>query len=394
MSIRTRKRGKSYSYVFEAGKSADGKRKVIEKGGFKSAEEAYDAGVSAYVDWKHGNIGIISEQITFADMLNLWLEKNSSNVKEKTRILYQKVSECKIIPYLGDIVVQRLTPIILDNWLQARVNEGLSQAYLKLLMSVIKSTLKYAVYPCNLISSSPAEYIKIPRCCPRNIITRKVITPEMFSELLRDHPIGNVYRIPLLISYYTGMRMGEVLGLTWDNIDLVNNVIKATQQLQYIEGKGYTLADLKSYSSYREIPISMKLAEALQDWRMLQDLNSEVRGSAYIVSYFKKDVPFICSASRKIAEAVDKINFVCTDERGKFIHRSSYMLHLKKLGLNSHSFRHSHATLLIEAGAPPKGVAARLGHADVLITQNLYTHETEELRQDTLSYFDKRLENR
>lgn len=394
MSIRTRKRGKSYSYVFEAGKSADGKRKVIEKGGFKSAEEAYDAGVSAYVDWKHGNIGIISEQITFADMLNLWLEKNSSNVKEKTRILYQEVSEHKIIPYLGDVAVQQLTPIILDNWLQARVNEGLSQAYLKLLMSVIKSALKYAVYPCNLISSSPAEYIKIPRCCPRNIIARKVITPEMFSELLRDHPIGNAYRIPLLISYYTGMRIGEVLGLTWNNVDLVNNVIKTTQQLQYIDGKGFILTGLKSQSSYREIPISVKLAETLQDWRILQDLNSEIRGSSYVISYFRNAGPFIRSASREVAGQVDKIDFVCTDEKGKFVHRSTYMQHIRKFGLNSHSFRHSHATLLIEAGASPKGVAARLGHADVLITQNLYTHETAELRQDTLSYFDKRLENR
>lgn len=394
MSIRTRKRGKSYSYVFEAGKSADGKRKVIEKGGFKSAEEAYDAGVSAYVDWKHGNIGIISEQIKFTDMLNLWLEKNSSNVKEKTKILYQEVSERKIIPYLGDVAVQQLTPIILDNWLQARVNEGLSQAYLKLLMSVIKSALKYAVYPCNIIASSPAEYIKIPRCCPKNIIKRKVITPETFSELLRDHPIGNAYRIPLLISYYTGMRMGEVLGLTWDNIDLANSVIRATQQLQYIDGKGFVLTGLKSQSSYREIPISVKLAEALQDWRILQDLNSEVRGSSYIISYFRNAGHFIRSASRAVAGHVDKIDFVCTDEKGKFVHRSTYMRHIRKFGLNSHSFRHSHATLLIEAGASPKGVAARLGHADVLITQNLYTHDTEELRQDTLSYFDKRLENR
>lgn len=394
MSIRTRKRGKSYSYVFEAGKSADGKRKVIEKGGFKSAEEAYDAGVSAYVDWKHGNIGIVSEQITFADMLNLWLEKNSPNVKENTRILYQKISECKIIPYLGDVVVQQLTPIILDDWLQARVNEGLSQAYLKQLMSVVKLTLKYAVYPCNIIASSPAEYIKIPRCCPKNIIKRKVITPETFSELLRDHPIGNAYRIPLLISYYTGMRMGEVLGLTWDNIDMIHNVIKATQQLQYIDGKGFALTGLKSQSSYREIPVSTKLVEALQDWKMLQDINSGLRGSSYIISYYKDDSKFIWSASKEIAGNVNGIDFVCTDEKGKYLSRFSYMSHLRKFGLNSHSFRHSHATLLIEAGASPKGVATRLGHADVLLTQNLYTHETEELRQDTLSCFDKRLKNR
>lgn len=56
--VRTRKRGNSYSYIFEAGKKEDGKRKVIEHGGFSSPDDAYNAGVSAYNDWKHGNIGI------------------------------------------------------------------------------------------------------------------------------------------------------------------------------------------------------------------------------------------------------------------------------------------------------------------------------------------------
>ena len=62
--VRIRKRDKTFSYIFKAGKKADGKRKVVEKGGFESKKAAYDAGVAAYNDWKHGNIGITSENIS------------------------------------------------------------------------------------------------------------------------------------------------------------------------------------------------------------------------------------------------------------------------------------------------------------------------------------------
>ena len=65
--VRVRKRGKTFSYIFEAGKKADGKRKVVEKGGFATRKLAYDAGVAAYNDWRHGNIGIVSENITLKD---------------------------------------------------------------------------------------------------------------------------------------------------------------------------------------------------------------------------------------------------------------------------------------------------------------------------------------
>ena len=67
-TIRTRKRGKTYSYSFDAGKNpVTGRRKMIEKGGYATEQEAYDAGVAAYADWKSGNIGITSERIKLRD---------------------------------------------------------------------------------------------------------------------------------------------------------------------------------------------------------------------------------------------------------------------------------------------------------------------------------------
>ena len=78
---------------------------------------------------------------------------------------------------------------------------------------------------------------------------------------------------------------------------------------------------------------------------------------------------------------------VCVDRFGLPVRYSAVQTTLKKCGLNAHSFRHTHATRLIEAGAKPVDVAARLGHTDATITQNLYTHDTEAMRQETAAIF-------
>ena len=65
---------------------------------------------------------------------------------------------------------------------------------------------------------------------------------------------------------------------------------------------------------------------------------------------------------------------------------------MQKAGINAHSFRHTHATTLIENGATPKGVAGRLGHSNTAITQNLYTHSTQKLQEDTATIFEKTLQ--
>ena len=82
--IRTKKRGKTWSYAFEAGKTPEGKRRTIERGGFPSESEAYDAGVTAYTDFKHGNIGITSEHLTLGDYLELLLQVIAGTVSTGT----------------------------------------------------------------------------------------------------------------------------------------------------------------------------------------------------------------------------------------------------------------------------------------------------------------------
>lgn len=87
-------------------------------------------------------------------------------------------------------------------------------------------------------------------------------------------------------------------------------------------------------------------------------------------------------------------SLVCVNENGKRVNNFSLMRALRDRGLNAHSLRHTHATRLIEGGAIPKDVAARLGHADAAMTQNIYTHDTEEMQKETVRIFEGMLTNR
>lgn len=253
--VRTRKRGKTYSYIFEAGKKPDGKRKVVEKGGFPTADEAYVAGLEAYTDFRHGNIGVTSERMLLADFLELYLKRVAKDIRPNTLINYEKKIRIRISPYLGNIILQELRPAEIDQWLQKLYSEGLSKGYISSCRSLLKAALDYAVYPCELIQSNACIYAKVPKNAPTQVIERKVISPQQFDQLMKDFPAGNLLHIPVAIMYHTGMRLGEVLGLTWEDINFAEKSISINKQLIYqLSGKVHLrITRTKTEQSKRKI---------------------------------------------------------------------------------------------------------------------------------------------
>ena len=100
----------------------------------------------------------------------------SLNVKETTLQTYQSLFNNHILPFLGEVKVQELTPAMLDDWLRSRSKTGLSRNTLRNSHDLIKHALDYAVHPAQLISSNPAVYIKVPKNAPKNIVKRTIIT--------------------------------------------------------------------------------------------------------------------------------------------------------------------------------------------------------------------------
>lgn len=390
--VRTRKRGKTWSYIFEAGK-VDGRRKVVERGGYSTKEAAYKAGVAAFNDFMHGNIGITSDSITLKDFMTAWLENVVAvNVKPTTLQTYHALFKKNIVPSLGAVKVQSLTPAMLDKWLRDLQRTGLSYNTISSLHTFLSNALNYAVYPARLIMSNPAAYIKVPKNAPRNVVKRHIITPERFAELLTKYPFGTPYYIPLLLLYHTGMRIGEVLGLTWEDVDFAGKRINLRRQMVYISKRGYFLTTLKTELSTRYILIDDYLLGELRRWQNQQAANEGIFGDSYVYVYRAADGRIQRQSRCLLALDGEKISLVCVQSDGRLVMREFIIRMLSAEGLNAHSFRHTHATQLIESGASPKGVAGRLGHSNTLITQNLYTHNTLKLQTDTLAIFAENLQ--
>ena len=382
--VRTRKRGKTYSYIFEAGQQ-DGKRKVVEKGGFPTKKEAYEAGVTAFADWKHGNIGITSERITVKEYLAKWLEYASTNTKISTTELY--TSRLKIInEYLGDIVLQELRPRDVDNMLSSLYKKGLSYNTINSYKGTLHSALQYAVYPAELIVANPAQSLRIPKSAPRRVVNRQVISADTLKQMLEQYPFGHSYHVPIVLAYYTGMRIGEILGLTWDKVDLEKGVISVRQQQKHIVNHGNLILKPKTPTSLREVLIDTRVTEMLKKWRAQQVANEAQRGASYVYVFLDKNGALQNISKGLANENIGKrMQMVCTREDGHYISYDTGVKAMRRLGTNSHSFRHTHATALTEAGATLRAVAARLGQKDINVTANVYTHVTDEMQRETLA---------
>jgi len=158
---------RSYSYIFEAGK-VGGKRKVVEKVGFPTKLAAYKAGVEAYTDWLHDNIEITSESITLADFMTQWFDNVlAGNIKASTMQTYKSLFGKQIVPYMGEIKLQELTPAKLDDWLRKLQRKGLAKGTLADIHGLTHNALNYAVYPAQLIQANPIAAVKIPKGAPR-----------------------------------------------------------------------------------------------------------------------------------------------------------------------------------------------------------------------------------
>ena len=183
-----------------------------------------------------------------------------------------------------------------------------------------------------------------------------------------------------------------MLGLTWDDIDFDTKTITLRRQVVYIIKRGYVFADPKTKSSIRYIVMDDFLSAELKRWKLKQVDNENATGDSYIYIYQADENKMLQQSKGLPFLSGSKMNLVCTRENGNAVSKSRMVYLLKQNGLNAHSFRHTHATTLIESGAKPKAVAGRLGHSNAVITQNLYTHNTRKMQEEVSSIFEKTLQ--
>lgn len=151
----------------------------------------------------------------------------------------------------------------------------------------IHHVFDYAVYPAKLIISNPADYIKVLKNASRNVVKLHIITPEQFATLFEKYPFGTPLYMPLLLLYHTGMRFGEVFGLSWQDIDFATKKITLRRQIIHLNNHGYFLTTMKTESGNRYIIADDYLLGELKRWQARQVENEKQCVDSYVYIYHK-----------------------------------------------------------------------------------------------------------
>ena len=363
-----RKRGKTWEYSFELGK-IKGKRQRESEGGFSTKKEAEKALREALSGFESGTI-INTDNISFHDFLDLYYKEYVCiHNKYNTQVSFKTTSK-KLKEYLGKYKLSTITPALCQNFVNELYREGKSPNTIKLQLTYLRMVLNYAIQPLNLIKSNPAQKLKIPKFeKDKNI---KTISLEEFDIIMNSiKPWLVKYRMALLIGLHTGMRETEIMGLTWDKVNFKEKTIFVDRKL-INRNNEKVFETPKSKSSIRTIRLGETLIKALKTEKERQEkLKKE-----YYEFYNKQD------------------DFVCCNDLGVPMSQSSLIRQCRELkkrtgiDFNFHLLRHTHATLLIEAGANPVEVSKRLGHSNTSITLDIYSHSTSKMEQDTVNIFE------
>lgn len=377
MNGNVRKRGSKWYYSFEAAR-VNGKRQRIERVGGNTKGEALEALRNALNEYDKGGLIDLSD-ISVSDYFDYWFKNYvEKNLKYNTQINYKNIIAKYIKPTIGKYKLKSIGPAKLQDLVNELPDKGLAKHTTEIVVTVMKGAFKKAVYPWMLIKENPMIYVEMPKYDQQLAQTRddlRIITLEQYFDILAFLGKQNSFYIPFLIGFHTGMRRGEVCGLTWDKVSLSQNTITVDKIM--INGKnGIELGTPKTQSSYRTISIDDVLSSELKEHKKRQMENKLLYGKHYTDS-----------------------NFVCTKTDGDLVTPNSIKWSgeniKKKLGINFgfHSLRHTHATMLLEEGAKDKAVQARLGHSRISTTMDKYAHVTQKMNNETVDLFANKLRN-
>lgn len=389
--LAARKRGTKWEYRFEGAK-INGKRQQFSKSGFKTKKEALEAGAKALSQYNQGGTFFVPSESSFADYLDYWIETYcKTNLKPATITNYKKKIRLHIKPALGQYKIKALTSAVLQQFITDKFNDGYSRNTLSVLKGILSNSLGYAVEPLKYIDSNPMVYVKLPSKRvvadnPTRSAPHVYIPKDKMNEIFKRFPEGTSTHLALMIGYKCGLRLGETFALTWEDIDFENKTLSVNRQVQWhekdnTETAGYYFFTNPKYDSFRTITIDDELLELLK-----RTYEKSERAKTFYAEFYTH--LFESEHKRVLNTECDgnEIHLINVRDSGQFIQprtlqHTSQIIHnqLNYPEFDYHSLRHTHCSMLLEAGASPKYTQERLGHKNIQVTMQVYHHLTEKL---------------
>ena len=374
-----RKKGNTWYYRYYT--IIDGKKIQIERKGGRTKKEA-QAKLNEEIFDFNNNICRPSEEI-LSNYLDMWLEDYIKDEKsDNTLDKYRNVCNKYIKPNLGMLKLKDLKVIHVEKFLKALKDKNLSKTSIQMYFGVLKTSLNRAI-KLQLLNDNPCKYVDTPK---REKFNANILSLDEFKKvyatLNKNIYEDFIFLLGLEITLETGLRRGEMCGLTWENIDFKRKLIIVDKALIRVENN-YKISRLKTEGSYRTLPISDRLITLLKEQSIKQKENKLKYSELYIKNKFD-NVEF---------------NLIFTNENGKYILPSTFLQRLRRklkyCGIEKrirwHDLRHTNATLLLEGGVDFKTLQNRLGHSLIGTTMDIYAHVTEEMNRNATSVIENML---
>lgn len=386
--VNIRKRGTKWEYRFETARVGD-KRSQVSKGGFATKKEALQAGADAMALYNTSGTFIAPSEVSLSDYLDHWVEKYCEvELKPATVHSYSKNIRLRIKPALGKYRMATISTAAVQGFINDLFNKGYSRNTLSTVKRILSGAFNYAIETDEIISKNPVTNTKIPSVrAVADIPTRSkpnVFIPEdQIKAIFERFPEGSSTFIPMQLGYRCGLRIGEAFGLLWDDVDFSHQKIHIRHQIQWDDKKKEWYYTPPKYNSCRDLDIDDMLCAILHREYDKQKRAEQFYADQYTMLYVSDKGVLNDNKDGK------RVYPVTVRENGEYIiprtmqHTSGIIHHeLNFADFTFHSLRHTHATMLIESGAPIKYVQERLGHKNAEITLRIYSHISQKQKSE------------
>ncbi len=344
-----------------------GKRKVFYG---KTRKEAHEKLQKALQEQKQGKL-VATQSQTVEQYLAYWLMIHKKNVRPRTHERYEEIVPLHLVPTLGKVRLDKLTPHHLEMLYTNKLESGLSGTTVAAIHNFLHTALDGAVRQ-ETLSRNVCDLVSSPR---KNHEEIKPLNPEQIYKLL-EAAKGHINEALFILALATGMRRGELLGLKWQDIDFDNNVLHVRRTLSRVPtkmveevGASYVETETKTKLSRRSIVLIHFAIEALKQHKSKQLVIKQQAGDLW-----------------------ENHDYVFCSPTGTYLgpgHNALVQLKklLEKAGLPDirfHDLRHSAATALLSMDIHPKIVQEILGHSEIGMTMNIYSHVLPTMQKDAM----------
>ena len=301
---------------------------------------------------------------TVATYLEDWFKTNSDDWRASTRRGYRRAIDGFLAPAFGPMRLEQLTPAIVQRWLLQHKEAHGARRRITLAHAVLRSALSDA-QRLQLVSINAAELVKVPQPTRRQINALSLDQSRAFLGFAAKHRLGALFSVALAC----GLRLGESTGLRWDDVDLETGEIRIRQQLQRV-GKKLVLVALKTDKSRRTLALPAVCLEKLRTHRTKQLEERLKAGKRWV------DTGLVFTTYRTCKEGKGEHLSVGAGLHPRNVLRVLHAL-LSAANLprvRFHDLRHSAASLLIAEGVELVEVSMLLGHSELRVTADLYSH--------------------